>query len=47
VAEWVEREPRASRVEAASESLFEPPWADVVASWVESVGTGTSPGGTP
>ena len=38
VAEWVEREPRASRVEAAGESLLGPPWANVVASWVESVG---------
>lgn len=38
VAEWVERQPRASRVEAAGESLLEPPWAEVAASWVESVG---------
>jgi pimeloyl-ACP methyl ester carboxylesterase len=38
VAEWVEREPRASRLEAAGESLLAPPWAEVVTSWVEWVG---------
>ncbi len=43
VAEWVEREPRASRIEAAGPSLLGAPWAEVVTSWVESVGS-TSPG---
>ncbi len=46
VSAWLAREPRASRVQAASPdaSVLEPPWPGVVAAWAEAAGTAAGEG---